>query len=164
MDRVRFYKDSLSYDDIIRHQLERVAEARSFVFIPNPDNPIHPFEVEFKRYLHSVEALYALLLPGLRGDSAQYLRVARRLYNILMSNKTSEWKKRELERVLREAPEPVARAVREARVEALNPGHWVILLIDRALEELIAQLNASGLLFRSGSVKVGVVNVPRRAD
>ena len=154
MDFVEEYFDKMNYSIVVNRQLDRAIEARSRAVPPNRHTAT--------AYLMAVEALYASLLPSLRGRAGDYIVKAREALNIATAieqlEKTNPVKARETPRgrELYGKLEGLSREVLGGQGGFyLNPYHFAMQVADRALEEMLDNLNGAGLLLRGRVVRAG---------
>lgn len=133
------------YGHVINRQLDRIVRVRSRMAhgIPIEHRALWVYSgAQLVEYFHSVYALYVVLLPELRGDAHRYLRAACDL-------------EANLHRARAEGREAEVKEKYRRELGASDP----LALVDRALEEIIVNLNEAGLLMRGRQVKVGSVRL-----
>jgi len=148
-------RERFDYAHVVNAQLNRVARARSFLV--SQGNAINAFSLDKAfSYVKAVEALHAILLPRLRGESKKYLRLARKALAIecALANARNRRERRELEAKLAEC----ARELGGEEVgEPLFLGEISIAFADKALEEMLSKLDGAGLLLSERTIKVGFI-------
>jgi|GEM_PF-3356844 len=150
---VRETREQLSYTYVINAQLDRIARIRSLLVEEGVEISSSHFINKIFNYVKSVEALHAILLPELRGSSTQLLILANRVFDLERSTtrkEDGEAKEEEIEimKLLGLWDEF------KARGQCLV-GELTMRIADKALEEMLVNLNRAGLLLPGRVVKVG---------
>lgn len=159
--------EKVDYGYVINRQLDRIARVRSAVYKDLDSDIFSEKNVKpvnrLYDYLFALEALHAILLPELRGDTREILahvkalapRVAEFMRNYCGwtedSGTTSEWCVQ-----LREELRPKIESLRKRYgIRSVHPLFALFELADLALERMLVGINDAGLLMRSRPVRVG---------
>ena len=185
--KLRETKDKMDYVMVVNRHLDRVAEVRSRVYLEKIKK-YHTSNYDAWRenvldYLGTVEALYSLLLPSLRGNAGQLLAKARKLlmtiddlldivlymdgrYEVvrklpwiqkLRESGQLETTKENLEREYNNLLNEIPKEYKNKLGSAVQPLDHVVAFIDLALEEMLKRLDKAGLLLSGKSVSLGVI-------
>jgi hypothetical protein len=167
-------KEKADYGAVINQHLMRIVAVRSVIFRTGSRTVVD----NVADYLYAVESLYSILLPELRGDSREYLDLGFQMLRVVsdwFNAKTSceqremiprinpcsdaEWDEvKRLEDRIAEFVEGLPTDLRErmTRLPYYNYYHrGIVMLADKALEEMLVRLNEAGLLMRGTPVRVG---------
>lgn len=82
--KARELYETVDYTYVVNKQLMEVAKARSRIFRRTGEYENAETDYTVFQYYMSVETLYSILLPWLRGDSGKYLEIAHDLFNIYL--------------------------------------------------------------------------------
>lgn len=159
--------DKVDYAMVLNAQLNRIMVARSVVSSKSQ-------LLGYRKYLDSVEALYFMLLPQLRGNAWPYIELANKILftlipalgvwnnlncsGILEAGLEASQDKEKCLR-LKKAIDQVVNDI--GRFTDLPPTPFyeklAVYSLDRALEIMVANMDRAGLLLRGKTVLVGAV-------
>jgi len=162
-------KDKIDYGAVINVHLMRIARVRSRIATwGGARGDILDTKTGVTAYFYTVDTLYNILLPQLRGRAGEYLDQAFYLLSAYMhfatyryqeeNSPTSKWReyyaqeREKWEKIylkrIEELPEDI-----EVKLDLYH--RPIVELIDKALEEMLIKLNEAGLLMRGSPIKVG---------
>ena len=141
MSLIKEPREKVDYTYVINMQLDRIAAIRSKKNVVRDEQP--PFDIVGTNalwYLSHVEALYAILLPELRGNALKYLKLARNLLGIY-GNIESLRKEREKVETDLKHPYTTPEEIEEAK-RKLKEIKERIKELSKAKEEILKELPA----------------------